>query len=145
MRKSIFAAVLAVMATSLIAGCRPDNQGRPDTAMFYERELRKLDKTDLNFEAAPVRDVVAKIADKFGFRVELTRSAVEYIGLNDPRVTARVEAIPANLAFEVVRAELEAKGLILVPENNAFGRPAFKLDRTIAREITSSRPAATDF
>ncbi len=157
MFRTILSTAIAV-SLGAILGCGPDSgrkqvpivfadQGRADQAMTFEAELRKLDHTDLDFENAPVRDVVKAMQEKFRCRIEMTRLAAEYVSESDVKVTARVEAIPADLAFAVMRAELELKGLVLVSRGNALGRPAFTLERSRARELTGGAPAkgATDF
>jgi hypothetical protein len=115
--------------------------GRTDAAAGYERDLQKLAHTDLNFANTPVQDVLKEMQEKFSCRIVVTRPAAQYIADNDTRVTARVESVPANLAFAVVRAELEFKGLMLIPVKNALGRPAFRLDRNTADDLSAGAPA----
>ena len=46
--------------------------------------------------------------------------------------------VPSGLAFEVIRAQLEAKGLTIeeAPNASTLGKPHFLLDRSTAREAT---------
>ena len=57
-----------------------------------------------------------------------------------------MESIPKNLAFAVLRAELEFKGLVLIPEDNAFGRSAYILDRGLERDLaTAAKAGGSDY
>jgi hypothetical protein len=158
------------MLVALTAGCRGKSTdvgfqarglGRPDAAWGMEkayrgypapamtaRGLRARDPlesqglTDLNFHEAPAHEVIAFMMTKFRCKVTLTQPASSYIHGKDVRITARASRIPSNLAFEVLRGHLEAKGLVIqeAPTARTLGKPHFLIDRSTVRE--ASIPAA---
>lgn len=139
--------VSTAAATSLfaLAGCSdihyPD-QGRPDAAWTAEKEVHRLGRTGLDFENATVGEVLRVMQQKFACSIRVNPRAQALIQETDPRVTAKVGEIPENLAFAVVRAQLEANGLVLVDLKNVFGQPGFELDRSAVREAQSAKPVA---
>lgn len=133
------------LALAALAGCggrtvappvSSATSGRPDEAMHLEARTRSLNQTDLDFQDARVSDVVARMEAKFGCRIRITPAAARYLQSADPRITARLGEVPANLAFEACRAQLEMKGLVLQASGNALGRPGYVLDRSLVREAT---------
>jgi hypothetical protein len=144
----------AVISLFALAGCRDSagqykpsdifyaDQGRPDAAWKLEKKVHKLGHTDLDFENAAVGEVVLGLQEKFNCTVRVTKQAQKFIEENDLRVTARVGEIPENLAFAVLRAQLEANGLVLVDLKTIFGQPGFELDRSAVREAQAATSAA---
>ncbi len=149
----------------LSAGCYADKSdvgfqargtGRADTAWEAEDDYRKLAAPtwrdtarsrprstlpeqgfiNLDFHKTPVHHVLARMSSRLGCRLTLTQQARNYIHKQDLRITARVGRVPAGLAFEVIRAQLEAKGLTLeeAPKASTLGKPHFLVDRSAERE-----------
>ncbi len=119
-------------------GFQARSVGRPDAGWKVDKAVKKSGQTDLDFQDASVDQVIGKMKAKFGCKVDLTRAALAHVRRKDPRITARVGRIPANLAFEVLRALLEAKGLTIqeAPGASALGRAHFLLDRSAVPEAT---------
>jgi hypothetical protein len=129
-----------ILLTGLVTGCKQE-RSLSEQPVVRNNELKKLERTDLNYHETPVLEVVSDMQTKFKCRIAPTGEAQKFISGNDLRITARVANLPKELAFKVVEAELEYSGLVLLPKNNVFGRPAYTLDRSIVREGTV--PAAT--
>jgi hypothetical protein len=153
-------AMLAVLAL----GCRgrgtnvgfqAREMGRPDAAWGLERACRGVPTprlaarglvardpleaqglVDLNFHQTPIHEVILVMMNKFGCRVTLTQPASRLIHVKDLRLTARASNVPANLAFEVLRGQLETKGLTVQEAPNAawIGQAHFLIDRSGVQE-----------
>jgi hypothetical protein len=156
----------AVPALLLVAGCgRVDSGlafhscsvGRPDAAWSAEESFRGIPEpgmsagaisagdplerqnpVDLDYRNTPVHRVLSDMATIFRCRVTLTHRASHHIHARDLRITARASRIPENLAFEVLRGQLEAVGLLVQEASNArvLGRPHLVVDRSRVREAT---------
>jgi len=143
----ILSSAAAAISLFALAGCSgsgihyPD-QGRPDAAWTIEKEVHSQGRTGLDFENATVEEVVRVMQQKFACTIRKSPRAQALILETDPRITAKVGEIPENLAFAVVRAQLEANGLALVDLKNIFGQPGFELDRSAVREAQSAKPVA---
>ena len=144
---------LAGLSLLFLAGCRERgaykpadihyaDQGRSDAGYGQVTEFDRLSHTDLNFDDADVDKVVGVMEDKFSCRIDYSKAARAFITESNPRINARVESIPENLAFAVARSLLETKGLVLVAKKNPFGKPGFLLDRSAVRDL-SAAPAAS--
>lgn len=158
---------LGAVLLLLAAGCYPSKSdvgfqargtGRADTAWKAEADYGKLAAPtwrdtvrsrprstlagqkliNLDFHDTPVHQVLARMSSRLGCRLTLTRAASNYIHRKDLRITARVGRVSSDLAFEVIRAQLEAKGLTLeeAPNASTLGKPHFLLDRSVMREAT---------
>ncbi|HOX08184.1 MAG TPA: hypothetical protein PK280_17445 [Planctomycetota bacterium] len=136
----MFRASAAVLMAIALAGCA--KKSFVDAPVNYDHQLRKGDRTDLSFVAAPVGEVVAQMETKSHCRITVTNQARSAIAAGDLRITAQVEPLPKELAFSVLQAELEFKGLVLIAQDNALGRPAYVLDRAKLRELSVPGDAA---
>jgi hypothetical protein len=154
------------MLIVLAAGCHHETAstsfhsrdvGRPDAAWGMEKSFRGFPApvmasrglvardpleaqrpANLNFHRAPAHQVIAAMTARFNCRITLTQKASNYIHTRDVRITARAAAIPANLAFEVLRGQLETAGLVVqeAPNSAILGRAHFLVDRSRLREAT---------
>ncbi len=150
----------------LVSGCNQGDAnldsgarivGRPDAAWHMEESFRgfpapKMNSrglvardpldiqrpTSLNFHETPAHEVIAALMTRFRCRVTLTQQASRYIHAKDVRITARASAVPENLAFEVLRGQMEAVGLVVqeAPNSTILGRPHFLIDRSRLRAST---------
>jgi len=139
------------------AGAHARTMGRPDVAWRMEKSFRGFpppamnsrglvardplelqNPTNLNFHRTPAHEVITAMMTRFRCRITLTREASSYIHTNDVRITARAMAVPQNLAFEVLRGQMEAAGLVVQEAPNAtiLGRPHFLIDRSAICEAT---------
>jgi len=139
------ASAAAAISLFALAGCSdahyPD-QGRPDAAWSLEKEVHRLGRTGLDFENATVEEVLRVMQQKFDCSIRMSPRARALVAETDPRITAKVGEIPENLAFAVLRAQLEANGLVLVDLKTIFGQPGFELDRSAVREAQAATSAA---
>lgn len=144
---------LAGLSLLFLAGCREQgayksadvyfaDQTRADLGYEHVTQFDRTSHTDLNFDDADVSKVVAVMEDKFSCRIAVSPAARAFIAETNPRINARVESIPENLAFAVARSLLETKGLVLVARNNAFGKPEFRLDCSKVRDVTPAAAAS---
>ncbi len=161
--KSLFpVAMLIVLATGChheeaSLGFHSRDVGRPDAAWGMEKTFRGFPApamasrglvasdpleaqrpADLNFHRTPAHQVIAAMTARFNCRITLTQQASSYIHTKDVRITARAGSVPTNLAFEVLRAQMEAAGLVVQEASNStlLGRPHFLVDRSDLREAT---------
>jgi hypothetical protein len=164
--------VAVILAGGLLAGCGGQRQalhhsrdfGRPDAAWpaeLRDRSIRppewagktpETDPTagtqspaDYRIAGESVLRVIGIMRSRFGCQVSLTPEAAEYIHETNPRVKSEVPDVPENLGFEVLRAIIEAGGLVVTEAPNAsmLGTPHFLIDRSLAREATAAAsPAA---
>jgi hypothetical protein len=153
-------ALLALLASGCggegtAVGFQARSVGRPDAAWSLEERHRGLARhewpdrpaaapreddglMDLSYHRTPVHAVVAAIPSLFWCRVSVTTAANTYMHSKELTVTARATDVPKNLAFEVLRAELEAAGLVIqeFPGASPIGPPHFLIDRAAVREAT---------
>jgi hypothetical protein len=132
----------AVVPLMLVAGCtpEPDPMARPDAAFrelnkqLHEKGLKRLD-----LQEASVKDVTSWLEKDLNCQVAIESAAIGFIAQTDPRITARMGEVPADLAFQVVRALLEAKGLTLEPAGEVDDKPRLTVGRSTLREATAPK------